>query len=92
MKTFIFLMLFTMTASGACTKPVAPILPNPEVAVTAQMIKAKNEIKTFIVASEAYLECVGSNDTFYNKMVEEMQQAADSFNAIVKKYKARMKT
>lgn len=91
MKKFIFLMLFAAAGAMACDKPTAPVLPNPDKAVTAQMIKAKNDIAAYIKASELYLICVENKPTVYNKMIDEMQEAADNFNAIVRKYKARMK-
>lgn len=88
------LILATLLASSsafACDKPAAPTLPDPDTAVTAQMIKAKNEIKAFIADAEAYLACVERGDTgAYNSMVEEMQAAAENFNSIVRKYKTRM--
>jgi hypothetical protein len=88
------LIFATLLASGsvfACEKPPIPELPDPNTAVTAQMVKAKNEIKAFIASAEAYLACVEDGDTSaYNSMVEEMQAAADSFNTIVRKYKTRM--
>lgn len=87
------LILATLLSSGtalACDKPVAPVLPDPATAVTAQMVKAKNEIKSFIAKAETYLACVESDANSYNSMVEEMQAAADEFNVIVRKYKKRM--
>ncbi len=74
----------------ACEKPPSPTLPDPGTAVTAQMIKAKNDMKSYIKAAESYLECVESDTKKYNNMVDEMQSAAEGFNSIVKKYKKRM--
>ncbi|MGH1371602.1 MAG: hypothetical protein ACRBBW_06180 [Cellvibrionaceae bacterium] len=85
--------VIAITASGqllACTKPASPNLPDPGTAVTAQMIKAKNDMKSYIKAAESYLECVESDTKKYNNMVDEMQSAAEGFNGIVKKYKKRM--
>lgn len=65
-------------------------MPDPDTAVTAQMIKAKNEMKAFIYAAEGYLECVEKDAAKHNQMVDEMQAAADTFNQIVRKYKSRM--
>ena len=84
-------LLASSTAFAACEKPAIPVLPDPETAVTAQMIKAKNEIKSFIAMAEAYLACIEEADVeSYNLMVEEMQKAAEDFNGIVRKYKTRM--
>lgn len=76
--------------ASACDKPVAPELPDPNAAVTAQMVKAKNDMKDYIAAAESYLKCVEADTRSYNAMVETMQKAADEFNAIVRKYKDRM--
>jgi len=90
-NALIFATLLASSSAFACDKPAAPVLPDPDTAVTAQMVKAKNEIKAFIATAEAYLACVESGDTTaYNSMVEEMQAAADDFNKIVRKYKSRM--
>lgn len=90
-NALIFATLLASSSAFACDKPTAPVLPDPDTAVTAQMVKAKNEIKAFIATAEAYLACVESGDTSsYNSMVEEMQAAAENFNNIVRKYKSRM--
>ncbi len=74
----------------ACEKPASPTLPDPGKAVTAQMVKAKNDMKAYIQAADAYLACVESDTSKYNSMVDEMQSAAEGFNNIVRKYKKRM--
>ena len=73
----------------ACTKPVAPELPDISTAVTAQMVKAKNEVKAYMTDAEAYLDCV-KDDIEHNAMVDDMQKLAEKFNAMVRTYKARM--
>jgi len=83
----------TLSMSGyamACEKPPSPSLPDPGTAVTAQMVKAKNDMKAYIKAADAYLACVESDTSRYNSMVDEMQAAAEGFNSIVRKYKKRM--
>lgn len=83
-------LAFSSSAALACEKPASPELPDPGTAVTAQMIKAKNDMKAYIKTAEAYLKCVESDTNKYNHMVDEMQSAAEDFNAIVRKYKKRM--
>lgn len=92
-KLFTFLtsttfVLFAHT-SFACDKPGMPELPNPATAVTPQMIKAKNEVKTYLSSAETYLKCNISTKQ-HNGMVDDMKSVADSFNTIVRAYKARM--
>ena len=92
MKKVAALVLSTALYSGmtmACTKPAAPELPDASSAVTAQMIKAKNDVKAYMGAAQSYLDCVKSTKD-HNAMVDEMQELADAFNAIVREYKARM--
>ena len=84
------LLGFSTNLFAACDKPESPMLPDPSSAVTAQMIKAKNDMKDYIAAAETYLKCVESDNKRYNTMVESMQKAAEDFNAIVRKYKERM--
>ncbi len=81
-------VLFT-NLSFACEKPSKPELPDPDTAVTPQMIKAKNDVKAYLSAAESYLKCNVSTKQ-HNKMVDDMKAVADAFNTIVRAYKARM--
>lgn len=88
-------MLIALTSCAsvfACDKPPSPTLPDPGSAVTAQMVKAKNDMKAYIKAADDYLACVELDASRYNKMVDEMQASADEFNSIVRKYRKRMGT
>ena len=76
-------------AIAACDKPGKPELPDPETAVTPQMIKAKNDVKAYLADAEKYLKCNLSNKQ-HNAMVDDMKGVADDFNVIVRSYKARM--
>lgn len=82
-------LLFSVSAL-ACDKPDAPELPDPATAVTPQMIKAKNDVNSYIDAAKKYLDCVSGNATRHNAMVDEMEKVAEKFNAAVRDYKARM--
>jgi len=82
------LMGAAMNAS-ACDKPSAPVLPDPNSAVTPQMVKAKNEVQDYISKAEAYLSCV-KDASAHNAMVDEMKGVADTFNSAIKTFKARM--
>jgi len=92
MKKVFAIALTTVLFSGvtqACTKPTAPALPDASTAVTAQMVKAKNEVKSYIASAESYLECVADAKK-HNKMVDDMKTVASTFNTIVREYKQRM--
>lgn len=90
-KTAIAVLVFT--GSAACyscgDKPGKPGLPDPETAVTPQMIKAKNDVQAYIAAAEDYLSC-GLPAKQHNDMVDEMKKVADEFNGIIRAFKARM--
>lgn len=75
--------------SLACSPPAKPELPDPATAVTPQMVKAKNDVKTYLDDAEAYLKCKISTAQ-HNKMVDDMHAVADAFNKIVRAYKERM--
>ena len=83
------LCLGSSTAAIACTEPQAPLLPDPESAVTPQMVKAKNDVKVFLSEAEAFLDCNKSSKK-HNKMVDQMNDIANQFNEIVRAYKSKM--
>jgi len=92
MLKVITLVLSSLLFSGftyACDKPVAPLLPDASTAVTAQMVKAKNQVKAYMSSAEAYLECA-SDAAAHNEMIDSMKQVADAFNSAVRAYKDRM--
>ena len=73
----------------ACSAPDKPELPDPDTAVTPQMIKAKNDVNAYLSAATAFLEC-NKTTRKHNDMVNEMNDVADEFNGIIRAYKARM--
>jgi hypothetical protein len=84
-------MAFALISSVtlACDRPPMPELPDPASAVTPQMIKAKNDVKTFLAAAEVYLKC-NITTKQHNAMVDEMHSIAENFNKVVRAYKDRM--
>jgi hypothetical protein len=88
----LFISLFTLGQAHACAKPDAPSLPNAETAVTPEMVKAKNEVTAYMKKAEDYLNCINKgNVSGHNRMVESMEKVAADFNALIKKFKARVK-
>ncbi len=77
------------TAAAECIKPAAPALPDPDQAVTPEMVKANNEVRAFMANADAYLKCI-NDAAMHNQMVEEMEAVAAHFNDIIRKYKARI--
>jgi len=85
-------VLSTILFSGmaqACTKPDAPILPDAATAVTAQMLKAKNDVNAYLAAANAYLECAKTS-TKHDRMVKSMKKVGKEFNVAVRSYRIRM--
>lgn len=91
LSTFVLAAVVMGTAMGAsaCDKPSAPVLPDPNSAVTPQMVKAKNEVQEYITKAEAYLSCV-NDASKHNAMVDEMKKVADTFNGAIRVFKERM--
>ena len=85
---FISTAFISFGASAACNKPESPSLPDADTAVTAQMVKARHDVDQFLEDANAYLDCI-SNARQHDKMVDEMHHVGDSFNKIVRSYKAR---
>ncbi len=75
-------------AFAACISNDAPALPDPETAVLAQMVKAQNEVKSYIKSQEAYLSCTKSG-LRYDRASKEMKRVANDFISITRAYKAR---
>jgi hypothetical protein len=79
-------VLFSGLTHAACVKPEAPMLPDAATAVTAQMVKAKNDIQAYMTGANAYLECV-KNDKKHNRMVKSMKKIGTEFNVAVRSYR-----
>lgn len=84
---------FVVVASGAanaCSKPTSkPEFPDPQTAVSAQMVKANNEVKAYVKAVQDYLGCAGLSKAAENKELDELKAYADSFNEVIRAYKAK---
>lgn len=73
-----------------CTEPDRPQLPDPETAVTPEMVKAKNDVKSYMSAADSYLSCKKMTTRQHNSIVEKMETLASDFNKIVRKFKKKM--
>ncbi|MAN53282.1 MULTISPECIES: hypothetical protein [unclassified Marinimicrobium] len=91
MKKFLFAVcasaLFSVSAL-ACEAPAnKPAIPDPATAVTAQMVKTNNEVKQYVQAQEAFLNCSSMSNREKRQAVEELKAYADSFNQAVRQFK-----
>ncbi|MDO3381632.1 hypothetical protein [Gilvimarinus algae] len=76
--------------SLACSEPQKPAdFPDPATAVTAQMVKANNEVKAYVKAMEEYLGCSGMSRSDQKKAIEDLEAYAESFNKLIREFKAR---
>ncbi len=91
-SALLFSVLITATFSSVsyagCDAPEEPQIPNVETTVTAEMVKAQNDVKQYMAAAESYLSCV-KNSSKHNRMVNRMQSVADDFNEVVRAFKAK---
>jgi len=74
----------------ACTKPVPPEMPNIEVAVVAEMVKAQKSVKRYMKEGNEYLACT-KNDLQHDAMVARMEKMANKFNGLIRDFKALKK-
>lgn len=82
----------TCLASGAvmaCDKPAQPEIPDAATVVTAQMVKANNEMKAYVKGVEDYVKCAKLSRSEEKKEMDELKKVADDFNVVVRAFKAR---
>src|SRR5690606_12326043 len=78
------------TFAFACSKPAAkPEIPDAATVVTAQMVKANNDVKAYVKAVQDYVGCAGLSRSEEKEELEELQKFAEEFNVVVRAYKAR---
>ncbi|WP_049629203.1 hypothetical protein [Cellvibrio sp. pealriver] len=95
MKPFVLALTFcasslVSTVAFACAKPAAkPEIPDAATVVTAQMVKANNDVKAYVKAVQDYVGCAGLSRAEEKKEMDELQKFAEDFNQVVRAYKAR---
>lgn len=78
------------TLAVACEKPTAqPEIPDAATVVTAQMVKANNDVKAYVKAVQDYIGCAGLSRADEKKEMDALQKFAEDFNVVVRAYKAR---
>ncbi|WP_323815968.1 hypothetical protein [Cellvibrio sp. NN19] len=96
MKAFVVAGVFAAScvvsslAAAGCDKPAAkPEIPDAATVVTAQMVKANNDVKAYVKAVQDYVGCAGLSRSEEKKEIDELQKFAEDFNVVVRAYKAR---
>lgn len=83
-------LLFAPALSLACSEPgTQPEIPDPATAVTAQMVKATNEVKAYVRATEEWLGCAGMSRSKQNSELDELKAFAEKFNVAIREFKAK---
>lgn len=71
--------------AAACAKPAAkPEIPDVATVVTAQMVKANNEVKAYVQSVETYLGCAGLARSETKKEMDELKKFAEDFNQVIR--------
>ena len=74
----------------ACSKPAnKPEIPDVNTVVTAQMVKANNDVKTYVKEVQDYLGCAKLPRSQEARELDELKKFADDFNEVVREFKAR---
>lgn len=88
--TFFASCMASSFAAAACTKPAAkPEIPDVATVVTAQMVKANNDMKAYVKDMETYLVCAGLPRSDEKKELDDLKQFAEDFNQVVRAFKAK---
>ena len=95
MKSFVisvtFFASFLLSSfAAACSKPTSkPEIPDAATVVTAQMVKANNDMKAYVKDMESYLGCAGLARSDEKKELDDLKKFAEDFNQVVRAFKAR---
>ena len=95
MKSFVIAATFFASClvssfAAACAKPAAkPDIPDAATVVTAQMVKANNDMKAYVKDMETYLGCAGLPRSDEKKELDDLKKFADDFNQVVRAFKAK---
>lgn len=77
---------------SACREAAVPRLPNPDLAVEAEMLRAQLEVRRYIALQEEFLTCVQNNSRKHNQVVDLMHEVANKYNSTARRYKARLQS
>ncbi len=85
------LLLATSVAHSACTEAAEPLLPDPDVAVMEDILRAQSAVKHYLVRQETFLSCINNNNR-HDAAVDKMHDVAAQYNNMARRYKSRMKS
>lgn len=83
-------IVLTSNLAAACEKPASkPEIPDAATVVTAQMVKANNDMKAYVKSVQDYIGCAGLSRADEKKEIDDLKNFAEDFNQVVRAYKAR---
>ncbi len=89
-RSLILALSFVPMVTWGCDQPSsAPELPDGATAVSAQMVKANNDVKAYVKAVQDYLACAHLAPSKEKAILAELKDFAESFNVQVRAYKAK---
>ncbi|MFC3116157.1 hypothetical protein [Cellvibrio fontiphilus] len=95
MKSLVIVLgsvVFSLASSVAlaCSKPAnKPEIPDAATVVTAQMVKANNDVKAYVQGMQDYLGCAGLARNEEKKELDDLKKFADDFNKVIREFKAK---
>ena len=90
-SALLLLLSISSNSYSACKEAVVPELPNPDIAVMSDILRAQEAVKLYIARQEKYLSCVGDNFR-HDAVVDKMHEVANSYNNMARRYKSRMES
>ena len=91
-SALLLLLSISSTSHSACIEDVVPELPNPDIAVMSDILRAQEAVKQYIARQEKYLSCVGDDSFRHDAVVDKMHEVANSYNNMARRYKTRMES
>jgi hypothetical protein len=91
--------------SDKCTYPTQPTIPNGRSASEDELVEAQGKMKAYLADGDEFIECLHRVEDswadeekeekqsfvvmFHNRMVDDMEEVAELFNAAVRAYKGK---
>jgi hypothetical protein len=78
-----------VATAANCEMPEIPVFPDHDTAVLPQMIKAKNDINSYIASIESYLLCAKRGTRKSTIAAERRIKVSKRYNSLVRAFKKR---
>lgn len=89
-RSLLFVLSLAPMMTWACDKPDAePAIPDGATAVSAQMVKAQNDVKAYVKSVQDYLACARLTPGKEKTSLDDLKALAERFNEQVRAFKAK---